>query len=482
MHDNIAGESEGRRDGLTSSAYAVLVAGLGCYIGWQTVGISPTLFPAANPASTAALDVGNNLETAVFLTLLALLGWKAKKGMSLVGCKPLAIAAPLLLFAATTVTYTCGWIYDEPLGTLAGIALEGTKAILFLLWAECLGRVRFRSSLLCVALAYAITFALCLLVTVLEPLAALTVHALMPLLSGAALFTLLRDRSFLAAPPQAFVPESVKSERLPLRLFVGIGIFGAIISVINVLSESKSSSAELYTLYAGLTVSTVTALVAARRVEKFDFGMLYRLTTPLIVGSVIIVLVLESGHQQYEAFAIGVSWSFFRIFSWTLWCSIASRTHSPSAFVFAVGQATLSVFATLAYLFCDGVLPNIHASFTVMVAAVLMVAILNSIFVMSESDVLRFFRRRTTTPRRRMDDEISPATCVEKAAAEFGLSKREEEIALLVMESKNNAVIQNQLCITESTLRTHLRNIYGKTSVHSRQELIDLLFSYAEEE
>ena len=481
MHDNIAGESEGRRDGLTSSAYAVLVAGLGCYIGWQTVGISPTLFPAPNPESAAMLDAGNNLETIVFLALLAFLGWKAKKGMSLVGCKPLVAAAPLLMFAATVITYVCGWVGDEPLGTLAGITLEGTKGILFLLWAECLGRVRFRSSLLCIALAYAATFALCLLVTVLEPLAALAVHALMPLLSGAALLTLLRDRSFLTAPPQAFVPESIKTERLPLRLFVGIGIFGAIISIINVLSESKSSSAELYTLYAGLAVSTVTALVAARRVEKFDFGMLYRLTTPLIVGSVIIVLVLESGHQQYEAFAIGVSWSFFRIFSWTLWCSIASRTHLPSAFVFAVGQAALSVFATLAYLFCGNVLPNIHVSFTVMVAVVLLVAILNSIFVMSESDVLRFFRRRTTTQRRR-DDEISPAACVEKAAAEFGLSKREEEIALLVMESKNNAVIQNQLCITESTLRTHLRNIYGKASVHSRQELIDLLFSYAEEE
>ena len=267
-----------------------------------------------------------------------------------------------------------------------------------------------------------------------------------------------------------------------MRLFVGIGVFGAIISIINVLSENKSSAAELYTLYAGIAVSCSIAIAAARRVEKFDFALLYRLTTPLIVGSVIIVLVLESGYQQYEAFAIGISWSFFRIFSWTLWCSIASRTRLSSACVFAVGQIALSIFATLAYLFCNDVLPHIDASLTVMAAAVLLVAILNSIFVMSESDVLRFFRRKTTAQRQREMEEISPTACVEKAAAEFGLSKREEEIAVLVMESKNNAVIQNQLCITESTLRTHLRNIYGKASVHSRQELIDLLFSYADEE
>ena len=50
------------------------------------------------------------------------------------------------------------------------------------------------------------------------------------------------------------------------------------------------------------------------------------------------------------------------------------------------------------------------------------------------------------------------------------------------MKDKKNAVIQERLCITESTLRTHLRNIYGKTSVHSRRELVDLLHSYIEDD
>ncbi len=50
------------------------------------------------------------------------------------------------------------------------------------------------------------------------------------------------------------------------------------------------------------------------------------------------------------------------------------------------------------------------------------------------------------------------------------------------MEGKNNAVIQERLCITESTLRTHLRNIYAKAEVHSRQELADTLATYGEDE
>ena len=31
------------------------------------------------------------------------------------------------------------------------------------------------------------------------------------------------------------------------------------------------------------------------------------------------------------------------------------------------------------------------------------------------------------------------------------------------------------LCVSESTVRTHIRRIYEKTEVHSKQELIDLI-------
>ena len=100
---------------------------------------------------------------------------------------------------------------------------------------------------------------------------------------------------------------------------------------------------------------------------------------------------------------------------------------------------------------------------------------------MSEGDIRRFFERRKTT-KRLADDEGASAQCARSAAREFGLSKREEEIAVLVAQEKNNVVIQERLCITESTLRTHLRNMYAKMFVHSRQELADALRAYLEEE
>ncbi|WP_302963595.1 response regulator transcription factor [uncultured Adlercreutzia sp.] len=465
---------------LSPSAFTVLACGLGFYLGWQTVGISPTLFPQPQAASGAFITAGSHLETVLFLVLLVALALFSQRRGSLMDQPALMWGAPLLIAAATGAKYLCGWVFDIPAGLLAAYGLKASKAVLFLLWAECLCRVRFRDTLLCVALGYAVTFALCLLVTALAPLPALIVHATMPLLSGALLWVLSSDASFMALPSSE--PASTRTlQRLPWRLFLGVGILGAVILVVNSLSETKSPSAELFTLIAGLAVSLVTAAIAVRRMERLDFTVLYRWLTPLFVGSVILVLVLESGNQQYEAFAIGISWSFFRIFTWTLWCSIALRSHLTAACVFAAGQGALTACSTGAQLVIDYALPAAHLAFPVTVSSVIVIIVANSAFVMSESDVSRWFKRRSEPKAAAPESEESLAQRLRDAAKEFGLSKREEEIAQLVAEGKNNAVIQERLCITESTLRTHLRNIYGKAAVHSRQELVDVLRTYGDD-
>lgn len=461
------------------SAFALLVCGLGSYLGWQTVGISPTLFPQPLEASGRVLEPANYLQTALFLILLVVFAQLARKRGSLLSCRPLVLAAPMLVCASTACTYLCGWVFDVPAGAAAGTVLEASKAVFLLLWAECLCRVRFRDTLLCVSLAYAAVFLLCLLVAGLQPLPALIVHAVLPLLSGGALLVLRSDNRLVASSGV-----SLREARpLPLRLFAGIGLFGAVILFTNTLSEAKSSAtAELNTLLAGLAVSAAIALLATRRSEKFDFTFLYRMLTPLIILSIIPVLTLESGNQQYEAFAIGVGWAFFRIFTWTLWCSIALRSRAAAACVFAAGQFALTACSTVAQVLCDAVLPVADVPLPVTISAIIVLAVATSAFVMSESDIKRFFGKRKSTKRRLAEDEEASARCVQAATREYGLSKREGEIAELVMKGKNNAVIQELLCITESTLRTHLRNIYSKVSVHSRQELVDALLGYLADE
>lgn len=62
----------------------------------------------------------------------------------------------------------------------------------------------------------------------------------------------------------------------------------------------------------------------------------------------------------------------------------------------------------------------------------------------------------------------------EAIAHEAGLSKREAEILPLALRGRTSERIAGELFISKSTVDTHLRRIYSKVGVHSRQELIDL--------
>ena len=65
--------------------------------------------------------------------------------------------------------------------------------------------------------------------------------------------------------------------------------------------------------------------------------------------------------------------------------------------------------------------------------------------------------------------DVTPALNVERDSG---------DIKQLVLQGTGNQSIQETLFITKNTLRTHLHNIYDKTNVHSKQELIELLLTF----
>lgn len=61
---------------------------------------------------------------------------------------------------------------------------------------------------------------------------------------------------------------------------------------------------------------------------------------------------------------------------------------------------------------------------------------------------------------------------LELAAAQHGLTVRELDVLRLVYEGRNNPEIAEALFISRNTVKKHLQNIYEKTGVNSRMELI----------
>ena len=72
---------------------------------------------------------------------------------------------------------------------------------------------------------------------------------------------------------------------------------------------------------------------------------------------------------------------------------------------------------------------------------------------------------------------LSPAELAreERLRADFGLSAREAQVAVLIAQGRSKAAIARQLYVSENTVRTHAKNAYSKLGVCSKTELEALL-------
>ena len=74
---------------------------------------------------------------------------------------------------------------------------------------------------------------------------------------------------------------------------------------------------------------------------------------------------------------------------------------------------------------------------------------------------------------------VTESDSIERAQGEiverYGLSNRESEILSFALRGRTSERIAQELVISKSTVDTHLRRIYAKCGVHSRQELLDLI-------
>ena len=88
--------------------------------------------------------------------------------------------------------------------------------------------------------------------------------------------------------------------------------------------------------------------------------------------------------------------------------------------------------------------------------------------VFTEKTVWRF------TEQKRPDSEAEArAGKVDAISASFALSPREKEVLSMLCQGRNTPFIAEELFISTRTVDVHIRNIYKKMGVHSRQELID---------
>ena len=474
----------------TPGAFLLVCLGFGLLQAWNAMSGSPTVFV---PVSSVSFQVGTDLalpEDVLYFLLLVAVGavaWRRRDAFS----RTATLAVGSCLVLAGTVLFSLPYTAFAgasltpfvPALSAVGRVLFAATALMIVPWGEQLCRFSIPGMLACAATSDAFAKAVVLAATLLPAGVAAVLQTTLPVLS-LVVWAVLQKRH-----PWAFVPFVQRRFRpcpsaTTACVLVGVGCFGAIILLANSFSENKVDIPdETLSLVAGLVTSLAILVWARFGFRSVSLTFAFRLMLPILVACIFIVFSIETGQQAYEVFMIGFSWTFFIVFSWALWGVVASASRAIPACVFALGSAALSLCSLLSQALKAALAPLVGSGL-VTSAVITLASVLVSTFLLNDQKLRVVAREREDGAEGSGEPGKSGKSaddmCRERAsraAREAGLTDREREIVLCVLQEKDNPSIVGELSISSATLYTHLRNIYRKSGVHGRRELVDWLDS-----
>lgn len=72
-------------------------------------------------------------------------------------------------------------------------------------------------------------------------------------------------------------------------------------------------------------------------------------------------------------------------------------------------------------------------------------------------------------------EELYRSAPIATVAQTYQLTRREQEVLGLLARGHSFSAMEEKLCISHNTMKTHARNIYTKMEVHNRQDVISMV-------
>ena len=452
---------------------ALACVGFACYLVVGIFEFSPTL--CLQPSGDAVLFLASlkpltRVESILILVGAALYAWRRGP---LCGKWWVVVLVGILYSGGLLVVLLCGWGGSFfPAGLVLGATMKSFGACFLILWGEVLVRANGRVVATVMASSYFLCFGMTGYFSLNESMATSLVVAALPLASMGALVCLSAE---FGRPRQEPVGGLVGPlwRSLPLKQLFAVGIFGAAQLLVNSISEQRIGySVEANTVVAGAVASVAILALVLLMGSRFRVVLLSRMLIPTLIIAMLLVLMAEPGFQRYESYALGAGYAVFRIFAFCLWCYFGKNSSWGASVIVALGQAVS--------ILCNGLENPLEAVLlqggvveSAVVAAVIVVVLVAALFMLSESD----FSAESEGGEAAVLPEAQGSCegCVESAGRALGLTQRECDICLLLMQGQATDEVCEALFISQATFKTHMRNIYRKAGVHSRPELLGLI-------
>jgi DNA-binding CsgD family transcriptional regulator len=451
-----------------------LVFGFSCSLTWLLIALRAGILMAASH-DPLALHVPFYLSCSVSATVMLLFAGALLRDMrSLTQPGPL-LALPTAMVAAATIMLlfiTRTTFMAELLSAFCGLLAGLGFALLLMQWCSVWNKLGFSTIVFCAVAAWSLCELFFFIFLFFDPIAAVVGSVV--LLAAATLTLGYTANRVEPVPPFGHI-RTTSARSMTARLAVLALVFGFFNEFTRLTYIQSNTALEDSLSFAGaaglalLLMTLVTLLTVALPLllrRKMSFEPLYRLVLILSVAGVLLLAVPEV--PVVLAYALNLA--AFLCLGITLWATLvclSRRFPGRAALLYGIVLAAWMAgpvgAAQLNHeLFVVGLLPPVNIS----VAAEVCAMVLIYCFVAREPDIAEItIEGRSGTLRER---------CAQ-IAWRYHLSERESQVVLLLARGRNAARIQEELCLSKSTVSTHRQHVYEKLGIHTRQELIDLI-------
>lgn len=453
--------------------------GVGVFVAWLCCTHLPHLFVFTEMGRTAetAVDYGMRVGDVGTFMAVVLLGSKVgrigdRRGPCIVAALVCSLASGVLPFAVRA------GVPLPVLGVLA-VAAGCGGAVLFLLWAQVyvgLGPARcvFFGGCSCI-----VAGAVALVVSCLQAVASDVAIGILPLASASmAVVSLTRSAGSAAGPTSVPRTASQRSKKgsVPWKLVVLLALAGFASGFAGSLLVEADGIGAVHRIVG--TVLFGCLLLAMFFVSKGrpDIRVLARFTLPLVVASLALIPLCGTSAAGAVSFLVKLSYVAFALFVLLVLAEVVWRRGIESAPVFACARAASesAMFAGIVlrrWMRDTGMLDN--QTMLWIITLVGLVVVVGCVMLWhserSVNDDWGSAGRDGSGARVLSERERLCERCT-AVAAEWGLTPREQEVYLMLVEGKPLSEIEQALFLSRNTLKTHLRHLYAKLGVHSRDE------------
>lgn len=230
------------------------------------------------------------------------------------------------------------------------------------------------------------------------------------------------------------------------------------------------------TVLLGVILAALFVLILlAVKSDGIRLNALYSLSLPLIVAASLCVLFPLSGFGTAGAMMSNAAYTLFSIYVTALLCSISYRFGVDALWLFGFANGSVSLGSLLSTLLSNhfDIVEDNSIMLTAMVSIVILAFVILYAAFSGSKDLASSWG---IEPIGRKDEQQTEALEMledkcGRISRRFGLTRREEEVLLLLAQGDTFSRVEEKLSISNSTLKTHSRHLYAKIGVSGKTDL-----------